>query len=33
MPSIEERFWTKVEFTETCWLWTASRIPDGYGNF
>ena len=27
----EERFWAKVEITEGCWLWTASRTPDGYG--
>lgn len=27
------RFWAKVEKTETCWLWTASTIRDGYGLF
>lgn len=27
------RFWTKVNKTETCWLWTASRVNTGYGRF
>lgn len=27
------RFWDKVEKTETCWLWTASKFPRGYGRF
>ena len=29
----EERFWEKVEKTETCWLWTAAKYPGGYGVF
>lgn len=29
----EERFWAKVEKTETCWLWTGAKIYDGYGVF
>ena len=29
----EERFWAKVEKTETCWLWTASRSTGSYGRF
>lgn len=29
--TLEERFWAKVEKTETCWLWTGTRTPDGYG--
>ena len=28
-----ERFWTKVEFTDTCWLWTGAKTNKGYGNF
>ena len=28
-----ERFWTKVEFTDTCWLWLGSVNPQGYGTF
>lgn len=27
-----ERFWAKVEKTETCWLWIAGRQADGYGS-
>jgi hypothetical protein len=28
---LEERFWAKVNQTETCWLWTASTTTFGYG--
>mgnify|MGYP001213333075 CR=1 FL=1 len=28
---LEERFWEKVNKTETCWLWTASVGSHGYG--
>lgn len=28
---ITERFWTKVQKTETCWLWGASKNKWGYG--
>lgn len=31
--SAEERFWQKVEKTETCWLWTAGKNDRGYGHF
>lgn len=31
VASVEDRFWSKVNKTETCWLWTAGRSPDGYG--
>lgn len=27
------RFWEKVQKTPDCWLWTASRRRDGYGQF
>lgn len=30
--SVEERFWSKVDKTDTCWLWTASK-SQGYGQF
>ncbi len=30
--TIEERFWSKVDKTDTCWLWTASTNTDGYGH-
>ncbi|MFF4489471.1 HNH endonuclease signature motif containing protein [Streptomyces sp. NPDC001544] len=29
----EERFWSKVEKTATCWLWTAYKNANGYGRF
>jgi hypothetical protein len=29
----EERFWKKVEKTETCWLWTGGKTKRGYGTF
>jgi hypothetical protein len=27
----EERFWEKVNKTDTCWLWTGSSLFRGYG--
>lgn len=30
-PSPTERFWAKVQKSEGCWLWTASRDDRGYG--
>lgn len=30
-PPDKERFWQKVEKTDTCWNWTAYRSPLGYG--
>lgn len=32
MKTLEERFWTKVQKTDTCWLWTAAT-QKGYGAF
>jgi hypothetical protein len=28
-----DRFWAKVDKSSECWLWTASRKPNGYGQF
>lgn len=28
-----ERFWRSVKKTPTCWLWTASKDSNGYGQF
>lgn len=28
-----ERFWPKVDKTETCWNWTGARQAAGYGRF
>ena len=32
-PSPEECFWSRVNKTETCWLWTGLLDDDGYGRF
>lgn len=29
--TIARRFWAKVRFTPTCWIWTASQNGRGYG--
>lgn len=31
--TIPERFFSKVQFTDTCWLWTDSHKTEGYGQF
>lgn len=28
---IKDRFWQKVDKTNTCWLWTANKNNQGYG--
>lgn len=28
-----ERFWSRVDRTESCWIWTAAKTGSGYGNF
>jgi hypothetical protein len=28
-----DRFWTKVEKTDSCWNWTSTKHPKGYGLF
>lgn len=28
-----ERFWSKVEKTDGCWLWTSTTNENGYGRF
>ena len=30
---IGKRFWSKVEFTDSCWLWTGAIDGGGYGCF
>lgn len=35
-PSLEERFWAKVDVVhdwQSCWNWTAAKLPKGYGRF
>ena len=29
----EQRFWSKVNKTESCWLWTAGIFSNGYGQY
>jgi len=31
MKTLEERFWSKVYKTDTCWLWIGHRLKAGYG--
>lgn len=31
--SFEDRFWSKVDTSGDCWVWTAERTKDGYGRF
>lgn len=31
--SDEERFWGKVDKTDSCWFWKSARRSDGYGAF
>ena len=31
--TVEERFWSKVDKTDNCWLWTGYCLPTGYGKF
>ena len=31
MKTLEERFWSRVSKTETCWIWTGSKSKSGYG--
>ena len=33
MRTVSERFWLKVQKTDGCWLWTASKREWGYGQF
>lgn len=32
-PTTEQRFWSHVNKTDTCWLWTGSKRHKGYGAF
>lgn len=31
--SATNRFWQRVQFTDSCWLWIGRVNPDGYGRF
>lgn len=30
-PTLEDRFWAKVDKGADCWEWSAHRMPNGYG--
>lgn len=32
-PTLGERFWSKVQKTDGCWLWTSTKNFYGYGRF
>ncbi len=32
-PSVEERFWAKVDRDGECWIWLGAHTRDGYGLF
>lgn len=32
-PKTLQRFWSKVEKVNNCWIWTSSRVNGGYGHF
>jgi hypothetical protein len=31
--TVEQRFWAKVDKSDGCWVWTANKLPRGYGLF
>jgi len=31
--TLEQRFWSKVDKSDGCWLWTAAKSSGGYGQF
>lgn len=33
VPTIEERFWERVQKTDRCWLWVGAVNHGGYGDF
>jgi hypothetical protein len=33
IAKLQERFWSKVEKTDGCWLWRGALNSEGYGNF
>ena len=32
MENLEAKFWSKVDKTQSCWLWMAGRTSTGYGH-
>ncbi|AER25916.1 HNH endonuclease [Mycobacterium phage Cane17] len=33
MTAVEDRFWSKIDASDGCWLWTGSLTHNGYGRF
>jgi len=33
IEDVVNNFWTYVELTDTCWLWTGGKKGEGYGNY
>jgi hypothetical protein len=33
MDALADRFWSKVQKSDSCWIWTAAKYRDGYGAF
>ncbi len=33
LRTAEERFWSRVERSETCWIWRGATATNGYGRF
>lgn len=31
--TMEDRFWAKVDQSGDCWIWTAAKLGNGYGQF
>lgn len=31
--TLPQRFWAKVDKTDTCWLWVAAKATNGYGQY
>lgn len=32
-PNLADRFWSNVDKSGECWVWTGNRLPSGYGRF
>lgn len=32
-PELSARFWSKVDKSGDCWVWTSAHFPNGYGTF
>lgn len=32
-PLLDDRFWSKVQKSDNCWVWIGTCSPDGYGKF